>query len=277
VIWLGIILLVIGGVLAFLSTRGAKRAHFIKATQTSKAGELLGLVKEIAQDLPPGMGGSGYKDYVQIKGKVVCDEPLRGELSDTPAAIFETKVERIVERQEQRRDSQGNYRTHWTKRTESLSSNRREAVFYVDDGTGRLRVKPGGKSVDLIKVVDRFEAPGAIEQMSGGNLNVGYGRFRMSVGAGFGGGSRTVGYKFEERILPVGQHVYILAEAADTDDEGLVLRPPTDEQKDRPFLLSTKTEEELIRSTERSSMIQKVAGAVLVLGGLAALIVGLVN
>ncbi|TNF29612.1 MAG: hypothetical protein EP329_15360 [Deltaproteobacteria bacterium] len=274
-LWVGLVLIAIGGLLFFLSTRAANKLHYMQATETSKVADLLGLVGEIKADMPAGMS-TGWRDYVELKGRVACDEPIHGELSDTPAAICETTVQRIVERREERRDAQGNVRTEWRKHTDTVSSNRRESPFYLDDGTGRLRVKPS-KAVELVKVVDRFEQPSAIEQMSGGNLVLNHGGFRLSVSTGGllgGSSSRTIGYQFIERILPVGGPLYALGEVADTDDEGLVLRQPTDDQKKRPFVLSGKTEEELTRASKKKSAVLRVIAIVLAVGGAALAIVG---
>ncbi|PKN58856.1 MAG: hypothetical protein CVU56_03665 [Deltaproteobacteria bacterium HGW-Deltaproteobacteria-14] len=275
-LWIGLILLVIGAVLFFLSTRAATKMHYMQATETSKVGDLLALLAEIKQDMPPGMS-TGWRDYVELKGRVACDEPIHGELSATPAAMCETTVQRMVERREERRDAQGNVRTEWRKHTETVSSNRREAPFYLQDDSGRIRVKPTAKAVELVKVIDRFEQPNAIEQMSGGNLVLSHGGFRVSVSSGgFVGGatSRTIGYKFIERILPVNGPLYALGEVADTDDEGLVLREPTDDQKKRPFLVSGKTEEELVRASKRSSRIMKIIAIALAVGGVALTVLG---
>jgi len=277
-LWFGLVLLVIGAVLYFLSTRAARKAHHIQATETSKVGDVLKLVAEVRAEMPPGMG-SGYRDYVELKGRVVCDAPITGELSDTPAAICETTVQRLVERREERRDAQGNVRTEWRKTTETVSQNRREAVFYLEDDTGRIQVKPTAKAAELVKVVDRFEAPGAAEQMSGGSVVLSHGAFRVALSAAglFGSSSRTLGYKFIERILPVGSRLYALGEVADTDDEGVVLRAPSDDAKKKPYLLSTKTEEELVSASKKSSRIMRVIAAVLAAGGVALAVVGAVQ
>ena len=274
-LWFGLVLLVIGAVLYFFSTRAADKAHHIQATDTAKVADVLRLVEEVRAEMPPGMS-SGYRDYVELKGRVACDEPLRGELSDTPSAVCETTVQRLVERREERRDAQGNVRTEWRQVTETVSSNRREAPFYLQDDTGRLRIKPTAKATELVKIVDRFEQPNAIEQMSGGNLVLNHGGFRLSVSTGglLGGSSRTVGYKFIERILPVGAPLYAIGEVADTDDEGGVLRAPAEDAKKRPFLLSTKTEEELVRASKKSSAIMRIVAAVLAAGGVALVVLG---
>jgi hypothetical protein len=221
---------------------------------------------------------TGFKEYVELKGTCACDEPIRGELSDTEAAIVETKVERVVERREERRDAQGNVRTEWRKSNETVSSNRRESTFYIEDETGRLKVKPKPKAIELVKVVDRFEAANTIEQMHGNNLTLSLGGFRLSIAGERGGSqSRTLGYKFVERILPVGKRLYAIGELADTEDEGLVLRAPTDDDAKKPFLISFKTEEELVQGSKKSSSILKYVGIGVAALGVVLAVVGILK
>ena len=64
----------------------------------------------------------------------------------------------------------------------------------------------------------------------------------------------------------------MLGEVADTAD-GLVLRKP--EERGKPFLLSLKSEDEVVRSTESSAKWMMIGGAVLGAGGIALVVVGL--
>ncbi|MCA9516575.1 MAG: E3 ubiquitin ligase family protein [Myxococcales bacterium] len=274
-LWIGLILVVAALVLFFFATRSKKKAYFIQATETSKIGDVQRLVDEVKADMIDGMS-SGYRDYIEVKGQIVADQPLAGELSEGRFAICQTTVSRIVERLETNRDSQGNVRQTWRKSTERLTQNRRDTPFWIDDGTGRIRVKAGTKGVDLVKVVDRFEPPSSFEGGLGSRLQVSLGGFSLGIG-GMGSQSRTVGYQLVEEVLPVGQRVYALGEVADTEDEGVVLRTPTDEQKDRPFMLSTKTEEELLQKSAKSQTILRVIGAVVGVGGLALVVLGILR
>lgn len=264
-LWVGLVLLAVAALLFFLSRRSATKVHYVKATETSKIGSIDKLVSEVAADMPDGVA-TGYRDYVEVKGRVACDEPLRGEISDELGAIVETQVVRVSERREEHRDPQGQVRTEWRKHEETLSSNRRESPFWIDDGTGRLRVKaPGGRGVELVKVMERFEAPSAGESGFGGQITLSMGRFQMSLGSGRWDAttSRTLGYRFIERVLPVGKPVYALGEVAMTEDEGLVLRSPTDEDKKKPFMVSPKTEEEIVKAAEKSARILRIVAMVL--------------
>ncbi len=274
-IWVGLVLVLIAALLFWLSRRSADKVLYVKATETSTIGSIQKLVSEVAAD----MGGqaTGYKDYVEVKGRVVCDSPHRGELSEQLGAIVEIDVIRVAERLEESRDAHGHIRSTWRKHEETLSSNRRESPFSIDDGSGRLNVK-SNRSIELVKSFEQFQPEGGAG-FGGGQLSLSMGRFQISLG---GGGwdptsSRTLGYKYIERILPVGKPVYAIGEVAVTEDDGLVLRAPTDEDKKKPFVLSPRTEEEIVKSAEKSAAVLKIIAAVLALGGLALAVVGMVR
>ena len=276
--WVGLVLLAVGALLFFLSKRTQKRVHYLKATETSKIGDIEKLVSEVAADMPDGQA-TGYKEYVEVKGRLVCDEPLRGDISDATGAIVETEVVRVSERREETRDAQGNIRTEWRKHEETVSSNRRESPFWVDDGTGRLRVKPkGARGVELVKVMERFETAGN-ESGFGGQITLSMGRFQMSLGSGRWDptSSRTLGYRFIERVLPIGKPIYAIGEVAATVDEGLLLRPPTDEDKKKPFMVTPKTEEEIVAASQKSAKIMRIIAIVLGAVGLLLAVWGLLR
>jgi len=273
-LWVGLVALAVAALLFFLSRRSDRRVYYLRATETSTVGAIEKLVAEVAADMPDGLA-TGYEDYVEVKGQVVCEEPLHGEISDEVGAIVETEVVRVAERHEETRDAQGNVRTEWRKHEETVSSSRRESPFWVDDGTGRLRVKPAGsRGVELVKVMERFEPAGANENGLGGQVTLSLGRFQMSLGSGRWDPttSRTLGYRFTERVLPIGKPVYAIGEVAVSLDEGLLLRPPTEEDKQKPFMVSLKTEEEIVKGAEKSAKVMRFIAIVLgVLGlGLAA-------
>jgi hypothetical protein len=277
-LWFGLILVIVALVLFFFSKRSETKVHYLKATETTKVGALQQLVGEVAADMPDGVA-IGFKDYVELKGRIVCDEPLRGELSDQVGAVVETEVLRVYERLEETRDSQGHVRTEWRRTEETVSSNRRESPFWIDDGTGRVRVK-ANRGVELVKAVERFEQPqGGMNEGFGGQITVGSGRFQISIGGGRwdSGSQRTLGYKFIERLLPVNKPVYAIGEVAVIEDEGLVFRPPTEDDKKKPFMLSPRTEEEIVESSQKSATILRVIALVVGVGGVALFVFGVMR
>jgi E3 Ubiquitin ligase len=96
------------------------------------------------------------------------------------------------------RDSDGDSRT--SRRSEVVASNERFAPFVVEDESGAVGVRGEGAEVDALEVMNRFER----ETGGAGTITLG------GVTVNLGGGARTVGYRYEEKILPVDSPVYVL-------------------------------------------------------------------
>jgi len=240
--------------LLFLSKRSEKRASHMSGTETSRISDVQGLVTEVAADLP-GKGATGFSQYSQLKGTLRCDNPVEAELSESRVAMYETLIEREIETRYEERDADGNRQVRWRRSTEVMSRNHRAAPFYLDDGSGRVRVVPDGANIDLETSVNRFEPPEQVER--GGSIA--WGPLSVRLGA-IGSDRRTVGYRFIERVLPLDRPLYALGDLVDTD-EGLVMRRPED--KERPFIVSLKSEDQLVASAESSSKYQRIGAMVL--------------
>jgi hypothetical protein len=129
--------------------------------------------------------------------------------------------------------------------------------------------------MQLDTIVERFEAPNAVEYMGGSQLSLRVGGFSLAVGGNqHGNHRRTLGYRFEERILPLDRSVYVLGEVADTAD-GLVLRKPA--TTEGPYVVSLKSEAELIQSKEASAKWLKIGAIASVITGIALVVMGLLK
>ena len=261
----GIILGVIGIFLVYSAKASAKKALYIQAVETTT----VSAIEETVAGIRESMNGetSEYSEYVELKGTVQCEEgtQLVGQLSNREAVICVTKVIREYEEKRVSTDNEGNRRTSWHKGRDTVSNNRNEVPFFLQDSTGRLRINHKGSELGLIKAVEKFE-PAA----DGGGAQVSFGGLSFSVSA-FGSNRRTLGYRYTEEIFPLGAKLYALGEAADTE-HGLVLRKPTGEES-KPYLLSLKSEEELQESNQSSAKRNRAIGLVLLgLGGVLILI-----
>ena len=163
------------------------------------------------------------------------------------------------------RDSEGRIRTSWRRSSDRVSDNRQEAEFHLADGSNRVRIDPRGGSLALARVVERFEQPQAVEQGAG----LSWGGFSLSLSTFRGSDRRTLGYRFIEEVLALDAPLYALGEACDTD-EGLVLRKPEGDEKKKPYILSMKSERELVRSAESAAKWQRIIGLGLIVGGIVA-------
>jgi hypothetical protein len=130
----------------------------------------------------------------------------------------------------------------------------------VRDATGATEVDPEGGPNDGERVLSRFEQGEVGPAFS-------IGGFRLSLGA-IGGGRRTIGYKIEEWALPLGARVYVLGEAK---DEGGSLRIAKPAAKGGRFIITMKSEEQLLSSAKTGSKVLNIIAAVLVAGAVVTL------
>ena len=256
------------------SKRAAHRAFLLSTTKTRNLAEVEALVEAVRSELP-GDEASGYAEHCELKGVLTSESPVSGELSGEEVALSECKVERHIETRHESRDSHGKVNVSWRKSVEVLNSHRRESVFFLNSHGRKIRILPAGAELTLHTVVDRFEPPASVEQQHGSGLSLTIGTFSLSLAGGLQGSSRrTLGYRFEERALPLDRPIYAMGEVADTND-GLVLRKP--HSSDSPFILSVKSEGELVAESQSSAKWRRVGAVSCAVLGIALVVIGLLK
>lgn len=226
----------------------------VKYHETSKVAELVDIYNQTKAEVGVGFYNGGIKE---IQGIGNADNPLYAEHSEKPCLYYEASVERKYEVTEEQRDKDGNYRTVTTTKTEQISNNIRRIPFYLDDGSGeRILVDMEGAKVDAQPSFDRFEA----EAPAGFNIS------------NWGANSRTLGYSYKEKIVPLKAKLYVLGEFSDRRGEISIIKPT---EKDKHFIVSTKSEEEIIKSAESSASWQYYGAITSVVIGLITIIVSL--
>jgi hypothetical protein len=258
----GIILLVAAGVLLWIRRSKEKRLHAIAGTETSSIQSLTGLAKAVRDEIG---GESGFHQIAEIKGLIRSDAPLTSDSAKQLCVYFKTNVTREYEETywETEGTAENRHQVQKTRRSsENVGSNTQQVEFWVEDATGRLKVNPSGANVDSRRVVDRLDpAPPPDLGTILGQL----------VGAA---GGRTIGYRTTEDVLPIDSQVYVLGEVSDATGE-LTLHAPR--EKGRQYLISLKTEEELIGSIRRTTQGLLIGSAACGALGAIALLVGLVD
>jgi hypothetical protein len=121
--------------------------------------------------------------------------------------------------------------------------------------------------VEAEQVVDRFEP---WMPAIGGKLSVG--NFSFDLGA-FLNAANTVGYHFHESVLPLNRAVYVLGEASDTSGQLAVQKSKEKKQ----FLISLKSEEEIVRAASGAVRWMLYGAIALALGGVALIVIGLIR
>ncbi|MEW5855110.1 MAG: E3 ubiquitin ligase family protein [Myxococcota bacterium] len=255
---IGLVFLVAGGGLLWLSRQRLQHAATLMATETSTVGALTQLAGEVAAEV----GAGSFRQRVELKGTLRSPEPLTGELSRQRCAQVVTRVQRRYEETVERTDSHGTTVRENRTGTETVSELRRVAPALVEDVTGQVPLDLEGASVELTKVVDRFEPHSARVEQDILSL------FAHAVGTP-GAGRRTLGYQFTEEILPLDRAVFVLGEAVDEGGRLRVRKGPDG------LVVSFKSEEQLVGEARSSAKWARVgavacalAGAGMVLGGL---------
>jgi len=257
-----IILFIIGGVLIgigvlllFLRKKSLDTVTEIKYVQTSPCKNIIENYQSISNEL----GKGNYSEYVEIKGAGKSSNPVKSQHTKTDCLWYRSQVVREYEEEVMTTDSNGNRRRETRRGSETVSNVTNYAQFEVDDGTGSIKINPEGAEIHAKQVHNKFE-PGEYR-----------GSFQIVLSS-LTGGRRTIGYRYTEEIIPINHPLYILGEASDKDGE-LTVKKSTDKKK--KFIVSTKSEEELIRSYSRSALFMLIGSIILPLIGIGLIIYGI--
>ncbi|MCA9522271.1 MAG: E3 ubiquitin ligase family protein [Myxococcales bacterium] len=247
---IGIVALLVGGGCLWAFGNRRDKVFQMKLAETRKVSEIRAISSEVAGEI----GAGSFNEVLEVKGVLKCAEPLKSALKGEPCVHYEMEVVREYEERVERVDQQtGRHVMETVRRSETLSSNSQSVEFTVDDGSGEIVIRPDGAEIDSVQILDQFQ-PGDAHR--GSSAMIRFGDFSLSVGP-VGSNRHTLGYRYRERILPLGRRVYVLGEARD-DDGMLAIRRPTSSEK--RFIISLKSEEELIRSNEESMNLLKYGG-----------------
>jgi hypothetical protein len=258
----GIALIALGVGLIIARSVQSNKLLQIKGTETSRAGELAEVAGEVAKE----MGAGSFNQTVEVKGKAVCDEPLTSELAKAACVFYAMRVTREYEETFWETDANGHRMQRTRRGQEIVAQNTRSAPFRIDDGSGNILIRPDGAQFVPEKAFSQFQ-PGEAQgtTLTFGGLSINLGGLNL-------GGRRTLGYRYEEDIIPLGRDLYVLGEAADSGGELAVQKP---HDKKTRFIISCKSEEELVRSTTTAIIALLISGIIAGIGGVTLLVLAL--
>ncbi len=253
---MGAIMLIIGLVVIAV---GAGLLVFGRRTQ-AKTNLMKSVVTLNVKDLPTLLPG----EMVEVKGTVRCETPLTSEYANKPCVWYSSKVVREYEKRE--RDSDGDMQT--TRTSETVSSNKLMTTFFVEDATGKVPVHLDGAEIDAPTILNRFENKD--DKSSGPSISF------AGISISAGDSDRTLGYRYVVEALEVDKPIYVLGAYREDGTVGA----PTFGDKNRKFIVSYRSEEELQASWGKqafwlgvSAIATLVLGAVLIVVGLVLLVV----
>jgi hypothetical protein len=251
---IGGILIIAGGILGFIVPRKMKNKNIeIKFLKTVPVGELNEILTANAE-----AGLEGYRHYAELKGKADSDDPQKTPFSKKEVAYYNANLYQVYEETETYRDEKGITRRR-VKRNQSLVSNQKSSspIILKDPASGdsvSIDASQSGIQLDTLKTLDKFE-PSASKSKYGFLDNLKYNAL----------GSKTLGFKMVENTIPLGQSLYVLGEAL-LEGKKINIMRPRDSKK--PFILSVRSEDDIVRSNNRNANIALVFAILIALAGI---------
>jgi len=252
-------MMVVFGIFAsiFFPRRIKNRNIEIKFLQTTPISELKGILTDNAK-----AGLEGYRHYVEIKGVAASDTVQKAPFSGKNVAYFDASLYQVYEETETMKDSSGISQQRIKKNEVLLSNNKStDPVVIKETQSGEkvyCDIGQSGLQFDTLKTLEKFEPAGNIRQ---------YSFFKNFTYSPMG--SRTLGFRMVENTVPLGQALYAVGEAW-LDGIRIYLGRPRDEKN--PFILSVRSESDIIRGNKTGANVVMVLGILLALAGVLVMI-----
>ncbi|MCU0439980.1 MAG: E3 ubiquitin ligase family protein [Raineya sp.] len=227
------------------------------------------LIWENYDHIKDAVGTGNYTEIVEVKGVAVAKTPLIADHTEKPVVYYKATILREYETQERETDTNGNSRWVTRRHTETVSTNEQTIPFYIDDNSGKqIRVNMEGASKITQKSLDRFEREFSDSYLQQ-NKNTSWGGQLMNfLSSSNLGSSNTIGYRLVEECIPINAQLYVYGEASDRQGELAIVKP---KEKGQNFIVSVKSEEELVEDTQSAakwSLIGVIACVVLGIGSI---------
>ncbi|MEM9218044.1 MAG: E3 ubiquitin ligase family protein [Cyanobacteria bacterium P01_F01_bin.150] len=237
----GVILLLVAIALFFVQKSQTNKAFSLQSAQAATAADLETMAQAIADDI----GGGSWREYVKVWGNITCDRPLQSPLKSADCVFYKTTVTWEYKEEVTKTDSDGKQTTETEKHSETLSSERQSVPFWVQDETGAIQVDPEDADLETINVVKEFQP----NQPRGGMLS--YGSFSLDVSPyGRRSGRQTVGYRYQESIVPIDRKGLVVGMVSDHTGELVIQKPLKSDQK---FIISLKNDEALTQAVKQGA------------------------
>ncbi len=250
---MGLALIAIGlAAIFYMRPKMKNNSMEMKYMQTKKISELQDMFSQMDAS---GMGND-YREYVELKGNVVTQANVETPFSSKKVAYCESKLSQVTEVKEQYRDANGNYNTRTNKAENVISDEKTSQEISMTDGTGEvvLEVNATGCELDIPTTFDRFEPKN--------NLS-GYRYFNRFSWDRFG--AETLGFRMIEKTINLNQSLYVIGEAFRVGNV-IHIGKPMDAKK--PFIVSTKSEEDMVNTSDKNSKFALFVGMAAIVRGI---------
>ncbi|RMH66933.1 MAG: hypothetical protein D6676_03730 [Cyanobacteria bacterium J003] len=220
----------------------------IKVASPSTIGEVQKFQQQVAQE----MGSGSWREYVQVVGQVTASQPLLSEVKRIPCVYYKTIISREHEKQGSDRSS------------EIIGRHEQSTLFFLRDHQWEIEVNPVGAEIEAVQVLDELrpvDKPHSLA-FSLGVLSLNW-RF---------GSNTTLGYRYQEWVLPLGQPISVVGMAS---DQGGVLRLQKPQNRGQKFVISLSFEDPLIQQYKQQKRKMTYASLSAALCGVCGLVLAL--
>lgn len=235
----GAILLIVGVVFFIIQRKRSGKLHHIEYNDTTSINQIIKNHEEMSGSFGPG----SFSLYSEVKGIATAKSPIKTEFSNQECVYYKSTVTREYEVLEKTKDASGKSSKRWVRKSEVVSNNENKSHdFMIRDNSGEILLNTDGSELHAKKTYSKFEEG---NNESEGGLNISIGSFSISSGSNY----RTIGFKYEEYAIPTKTPLYIIGDANDRSGR-LQISKPTDK---RPFIVSTKSEDEIVKQLSSSA------------------------
>jgi hypothetical protein len=217
-------------------------------------------VLEMCLSVGSEVGKGHFTKMVKITGKSGIDRPLIGEFSGKECVYYEVQVDHTFDKLEESKDSNGRTQQKWVNRSETLGSEKKGGEFWLIDNSGRINLNIEGSNLSLPNAIHNKKSALRAVDFSFTQYHPVNNR-----------DMRSTGYIEIERHLKVGENLFIVGELHDRDGEPKISKPS---DKKETFVVSTKSEEEVIKGFESQvkmlfygGIALAVIGAIVIVSG----------
>lgn len=256
-IFFGIALIIGGVLLSTIVTKKMKNKNVeIQFMKTTTVGELKKTLQENAAQ-----GLTGYREYAEIKGLATSETLHKAPYSEKEVAYYDASIYQVFEEIETYEDKDGTHE-RTVKRENLMSSEKSPGPIVLFDETtsdnAYLEIRSQGMQLDTLATLDKFEPTDMMQQ---------YNFFNQFIVRPMG--SLTLGFRMVEKTIPLNHPLYVLGEAY-LENSRLLVTKPSDDKK--PYIVSTKSEDELVQSNKSGANMAFYCGILLAIAGIALIV-----
>jgi E3 ubiquitin ligase len=255
----GIIALVVGAIAYYYAHNQQRSLNAMTLTETVTCGEL----GELSQAAAEAVGSGSFGQACEVVG--VAAPGTQGPLTAPESGREVVWHRTVLTEHYTTTETDSNGKSRQVEKTRIVAQHESQEPFLVRDATGTISVDPRGADVDNpFTLADKFER-------NGSGIDLGDSKW-ANIAEQFAKASVQGGIQHEEWGIPVGQQLYVLAEANDRSGALTMSRP-----EHGRFLISTKTEEDLRESAGNTVAIATSIAVVAGIAGIVLIVLGLLG